>query len=123
MLPHLAAMARTPRRPHGPGRRARMALDEAHERLAAAIGAQPREVVVTSGGTESVNLAVKGAAWAGRAAGPRIVTTAVEHKAVLEACTHLEHWGFETTVLPVDRYGTARPRRARRHARRAGRRS
>jgi cysteine desulfurase len=86
-----------------------MALDEAHERLAAAIGAQPRELVITSGGTEAVNLAIKGAAWAGRAAGARIVTTAVEHKSVLEACTHLEHWGFETTILPVDRYGRPDP--------------
>jgi cysteine desulfurase len=109
MLPHLTGDGANPSSPHGPGRRARMALDEAHERLAASIGAQPREVVVTSGGTESVNLAVKGAAWAGRAAGPRIVTTAVEHKAVLEACTNLEHWGFETTVLPVDRYGRPDP--------------
>lgn len=109
MLPHLSGDGANPSSPHAPGRRARMALDDAHERLAAAIGAQPRELVLTSGGTEAVNLAVKGAAWAGRAAGPRIVTTAVEHKAVLEACTHLEHWGFETTVLPVDRYGRPDP--------------
>ncbi|HEY8198551.1 MAG TPA: aminotransferase class V-fold PLP-dependent enzyme, partial [Candidatus Limnocylindrales bacterium] len=97
MLPHLRGDGANPSSPHGPGRRARMALDEAHERLAGAIGAQPRELVLTSGGTESVNLAVKGAAWAGRATGPRLVTTSVEHKSVLEAYTHLEHWGFETT--------------------------
>jgi cysteine desulfurase len=109
MLPHLTGDGANPSSPHGPGRRARMALDEAHERLAATIGAQPRELVLTSGGTEAVNLAVKGAAWAGRAIGPRIITTAVEHKSVLEACTHLGHWGFETTILPVDRYGRPDP--------------
>jgi cysteine desulfurase len=109
MLPHLTGEGANPSSPHAPGRRARMALDEAHERLAGAIGAQPRELVITSGGTEAVNLAVKGAAWAGRAAGARIVTTAVEHKSVLEACAHLEHWGFATTVLSVDRYGRPDP--------------
>jgi cysteine desulfurase len=109
MLPHLTGDGANPSSPHGPGRRARMALDEAHERIAAAIGAQPRELVVTSGGTEAVNLAVKGGAWAGRAVGPRIITSAVEHKSVLEACTHLEHWGFETTILPVDRTGRVDP--------------
>jgi cysteine desulfurase len=86
-----------------------MALDEARERLARAIGAQPREIVVTSGGTEAVNLAIKGAAWAGRAAGHRILTSAVEHKAVLESIGHLERWGFEPVVLPVDRYGRVDP--------------
>ena len=60
----------TPRPPHAPGRRARAALDEAHERLARSMDAEPREIVFTSGGTEAINLAVKGVAWARQGEGP-----------------------------------------------------
>jgi cysteine desulfurase len=109
MLPHLSGVQANPSSPHGPGRRARRALDEAHERLAAAIGAEPRSIVFTGGGTEAINLAIKGAAWAGKAEGHRIVTTAVEHKAVLESCLLLEKYGFEVQRLPVDRYGRVDP--------------
>jgi cysteine desulfurase len=109
MLPHLAGDGANPSSPHGPGRRARMALDEAHERLGRAIGAEPRGIVFTGGGTEAINLAVKGGAWARKAEGHRIVTSAVEHKAVLESCALLERYGFEVTRLPVDRYGRMDP--------------
>ncbi len=109
MLPHLSGVQANPSSPHGPGRRARMALDEAHERLARAVGAEPRTLVFTGGGTEAINLAVKGAAWAGKAEGHRIVTSAVEHKAVLESCLLLEKYGFEVRRLPVDRYGRVDP--------------
>jgi cysteine desulfurase len=86
-----------------------MALDEAHEQLAGAIGAEPRSLVFTGGGTEAINLAIKGAAWASKAQGNRIITTAVEHKAVLESCLLLEKYGFEVQRLPVDRYGQVDP--------------
>jgi cysteine desulfurase len=109
MLPHLTSDGANPSSPHGPGRRARQALDEAHERLARSIGAEARSIVFTGGGTEAVNLAVKGAAWARKAMGHRIVTSAVEHKAVLESCLLLEKFGFEIIVLPVDRYGRVDP--------------
>jgi cysteine desulfurase len=109
MLPHLTGVQANPSSPHGPGRRARTTLDEAHERLADSIGAEARALVFTGGGTEAINLAVKGAAWAGKAEGHRIVTTAVEHKAVLESCLLLEKYGFEVTRLPVDRYGRVDP--------------
>lgn len=109
MLPYLTREQGNPSSPHGPGRRARLALDEAHERLAHAIGAEPRSLVFTAGGTEAINLAVKGAAWAGKASGHRILTTAVEHKAVLESCLLLEKYGFEVRHLPVDRYGQVDP--------------
>lgn len=109
MLPYLTEEQANPSSPHGPGRRARTALDEAHERLAASIGARPRELVLTSGGTEAINLAIKGAAWAGRAGGHRLVTSGVEHKAVLESLAHLESFGFELVRLPVDRYGRVDP--------------
>lgn len=83
-----------PSSPHASGRAARAVLDEARDAVAAAIGGEPREIVFTSGGTEAINLAVKGAAWAGRATGERIVTTGVEHDAVLNACRFLERFGF-----------------------------
>ena len=109
MLPYLTGVQANPSSPHAPGRRARAALDEAHERLAASIGAEARALVFTGGGTEAINLAVKGAAWAGKAEGHRIVTTEVEHKAVLESCLLLEKYGFEVKRLPVDRYGQVDP--------------
>ncbi|HEY7590120.1 MAG TPA: cysteine desulfurase family protein [Candidatus Limnocylindrales bacterium] len=94
---------------HSFGRAARAALDEAHERVAARLNAQPREIVFTSGGTEANNLAIKGAAWAGKARGNRIVTTSVEHHAVGHAVRYLEKFGFEIVELPVDRYGRVDP--------------
>jgi cysteine desulfurase len=109
MLPHMTGEQANPSSPHAPGRRARRALDEAHERLGAAIGAEPRALVFTSGGTEAINLAIKGAAWAGKAEGHRIITTSVEHKAVLESCLLLEKFGFDVKRLPVDRYGQVDP--------------
>ena len=109
MLPYLGAEFGNPSSPHSYGRRARKALDEAHERIAAQIGAGPREVILTSGGTEALNLALKGAAWAGKGRGHRIVTSAVEHHAVLHPLQHLEKFGFEIVELPVDRYGRVDP--------------
>lgn len=109
MLPHLTGEGANPSSPHGPGRRARLALDEARERLARSIAAEPRSIIFTGGGTEAINLAVKGAAWAGSAAGHRIITTAVEHKAVLESCLLLERYGFDVRKLSVDRYGRVDP--------------
>lgn len=109
MLPFLGANFGNPSSPHSYGRRARAALDEAHERIAAQIGAGPREIAITSGGTEALNLALKGAAWAGKARGHRIVTSAVEHHAVLHSLRQLEKFGFEIVELPVDRYGRVDP--------------
>ena len=109
MLPYLGEQFGNPSSPHAYGRRARAALDEAHERVATALGAAPREIVVTSGGTEALNLAIKGAAWAGKARGPRIVTTAVEHHAILHPLQQLEKFGFEIVELGVDRYGRLDP--------------
>ncbi len=94
---------------HGYGRRARAALDGARERLAAPLNAQPREIVFTAGGSEAINLAIKGVAWAGKARGNRLVTSAVEHHAVLHTMRHLEKFGFEVVILPVDRYGRLDP--------------
>lgn len=109
MLPYLREHHGNPSSIHASGRRSRQGVDEARELLASLIGAKPREIVFTSGGTEANNLAVKGIAWAGSARGRHIVTSAIEHKAVLNACAILERRGFEVTYLPVDRYGRVDP--------------
>ena len=109
MLPFLTEAFGNPSSAHAFGRTARAALDEAHERVATRLHAEPREIVFTSGGTEANNLALKGAAWAGKAHGHRIVTSAIEHHAVGHTLGHLEKFGFEIVELPVDRYGRVDP--------------
>lgn len=109
MLPFLREHHGNPSSIHASGRRARQGLDEAREEIAARIGAKPREIVFTSGGTEADNLAIKGVAWAGTAKGRHVVTSSVEHKAVMNACAMLERSGFHVTYLPVDRYGRVDP--------------
>ena len=109
MLPFLTEAFGNPSSAHAFGRAARAALDDAHDRLASSLGVEPREVVFTSGGTEANNLALKGAAWAGKARGHRIVTSSIEHHAVGHALRYLEKFGFEIVELPVDRYGRVDP--------------
>lgn len=98
---------------HSSGRRARRAVEEARERVAAALGAGPSEVLFTAGGTEADNLAVKGLYWARRAADPRrrrVLAGAVEHHAVLDAVHWLvEHEDADVCWLPVDRLGRVAP--------------
>ncbi|MGZ9276380.1 MAG: cysteine desulfurase family protein [Candidatus Limnocylindrales bacterium] len=109
MLPYLTDAFGNPSSAHAYGRAARAALDGAHEQVAADLGAEPREIVFTSGGTEANNLALKGAAWASKARGHRIVTSAIEHHAVGHTLRYLEKFGFEIIELPVDRYGRVDP--------------
>ncbi len=109
MLPYLLEDWGNPSSGHSFGRAARRGLDEAHERIGAALGGEAREIVLTSGGTEANNLGLKGAAWAGKARGHRIVTTSIEHHAVGHTLRYLEKFGFETVELPVDRYGRVDP--------------
>lgn len=94
---------------HGAGRRARLGLDEARETVARLLGAKPREIVFTGGGTEADNLAIKGAAWAASARGRELVISSVEHKAVTQSAAVMERFGFAVTWLSVDRYGTVDP--------------
>jgi cysteine desulfurase len=98
---------------HAPGRNARRLVEESRERVAAALVARPSEVIFTSGGTESDNLAVKGIFWARRAANAglnRVVASSVEHHAVLDAVSWLEmHEGAKVTWLPVDGAGRVAP--------------
>jgi len=86
---------------HTVGQRAKAAVEKARAQVAELIGARPREIVFTSGGTESDNLAVKGAAEALGRYGRHIITSAIEHPAVLNTCKELEDRGFEVTYLPV----------------------
>ncbi len=109
MLPFLGGTFGNPSSAHSFGRAARSALDDAHERLASALGGTAREIVITSGGTEANNLAIKGAAWAGKAHGHRLVATAVEHHAVGHTLRHLEKFGFDVVIVPVDRHGRVDP--------------
>jgi cysteine desulfurase len=94
---------------HAAGREARKAVDEARERVAAAVGARPDEVVFTSGGTEADNLALKGAAWHGREQGrDGVVTTVIEHHAVLDPARWLGKQGFRVREAAVDASGVLR---------------
>jgi cysteine desulfurase len=111
MLPHLTESYGNPSATYRLGHSARDAVQRARKRVAGILGCRPTEVVFTSGGTESINTAIKGVALQQRKAraGDHIVTTTVEHHAVLHACQYLERFGFEVTYVPVDRYGMADP--------------
>lgn len=111
MLPFLRGRFGNPSSAHRLGTDASRAVETARRRVAAVLGCSPSEVVFTSGGTESINAAIKGVAHAQRLArvGDHIVTSAVEHHAVLHACQHLERFGFEVTYVPVDSDGLVSP--------------
>jgi cysteine desulfurase len=105
MLPFFTDRYGNPASPHRFGRDSREAVEEARGRVAALLGARPREIIFTSGATESNNLALKGVAAAHRHKGNHLVTVVTEHKAVLDPCRRLEREGFRVTYLPVGRDG------------------
>jgi cysteine desulfurase len=106
MLPFLGEVWGNPSSVHSIGRRARVVLDTARERVAAVLGCKPSEVVFTSGGTESANLAIFGTARLLQKKGRHLITSRIEHHAVLNCFEYLEKKeGFEITYLPVDRFG------------------
>ncbi len=90
---------------HSFGQEALEAIADARDKVAALIGAESTNIVFTSGGTESDNLAIKGIAYANEKKGKHIITSQIEHPAVLRTCKHLERQGFEVTYLGVDKYG------------------
>ncbi|MCK9494783.1 MAG: cysteine desulfurase [Dehalococcoidia bacterium] len=114
MMPYLTSAYANPSAHHGAGRDASDALEAARDNVAVILGAVPEEVVFTSGGTESINAAIKGVAMAQAEAGVgrHIVTTEVEHHAVLHSAQYLERFGFEVELLPVDEYGRVSPEAA-----------
>ena len=91
------------------GQQARLALEDARKKAARLINAEPEEIIFGSGGTESDNTALTGIAMANKDKGDHIITTKIEHHAVLETCHHLEKQGFRVTYLDVDRYGMVNP--------------
>ena len=106
MMPYLTTeFGNAASRSHAFGQRAEDAVEQAREQIAALIAADAKDIVFTSGATESDNLALKGVAWMYRAKGNHIITCLTEHKAVLDTCKRLEEAGFEVTFLTPDRYG------------------
>ena len=110
MMPFLDELWGNPSSVHHIGRKARAHLDDARDRASKVLGCKPSEVIFTSGGTESANLAVFGAARLLRSKGRHLITSAIEHHAVLFSCEYLaKKEGFELTVLPVDSTGHVSP--------------
>ena len=109
MMCYFANHYGNPSSTHGFGQEARRAVDEARGQVAALIGADPEEIVFTGGGTEADNMALMGTAFAGTPGRNHIITSAVEHHAVLNTCKYLETKGFTVTYLPVDSEGVVNP--------------
>jgi cysteine desulfurase len=105
MLPYFSELFGNPSSVYTLGRKGLAALDTAHELVAAELGCRPTEVVFTGGGSEADNLAIKGVAHAAHRRGNHIVTSAIEHHAVLHTCQQLEREGYRVTYLPVDQHG------------------
>ncbi|WP_342771928.1 cysteine desulfurase family protein, partial [Methanoculleus sp. UBA300] len=109
MLPYFTERFGNPSSLYAVAREAKEAVEEARGRVAAAIGAKPEEVFFTSGGTEADNWAFKGVATANRKKGDHIITSAIEHHAVIHTCQSLEKQGWRVTYLPVDEFGRVDP--------------
>jgi cysteine desulfurase len=105
MLPYFSKFPGNPSSIHSTGTEARAAIEGAREKVATLIGSEKDAIVFTSGGTEADNFAIKGIAYANEAKGNHIITTSIEHPAVLESCRFLQGRGFDVTFLPVDSYG------------------
>lgn len=109
MLPYLSGVYGNASSLHSFGLEARTAVEEARARIASFMGAKPEEIVFTSGGTESDNFIIKGFALSRRNKGNHIITSSIEHHAVLETCKFLQGQGFSVTYLPVDENGLVNP--------------
>jgi len=105
MEPYFTLKYGNPNSIHSFGQEAREAVEEARGKVAHLVGANSSEIVFTAGGTEADNHAIKGIAWANQKKGNHIITSKIEHHAVLHSCQFLEKQGFRVTYLPVDKYG------------------
>lgn len=105
MRPYLEEHFGNPSSTHWFGIQTKKAVEHARKQVAGLLNCEPDEIVFTSGGSESNNTAIKGAAFANRHKGNHIITSSIEHPAVVEVCHYLEDHGFEVTYLPVDEYG------------------
>lgn len=114
MLPYFTEVFGNPSSIYSCGQEAKGAVEEARDNVAALIGAMGEEIVFTSGGTEADNFALKGIAYANESRGNHIITTTIEHHAVIETCGFLEKRGFQVTYLPVDEYGLVDPQDVKR---------
>ena len=113
MLPYFGLNYGNPSSIYSIGRQNKRAIDYAREQVARAIGANPREIYFTSCGSESDNLAIKGTCYANKYRGNHIITSKIEHHAVLNACHTLERQGFEVTYLNIDKTRKNKFRRIR----------
>ena len=109
MLPYFTEVFGNPSSIYACGQEAKGAIEEARVKVADLIGARDEEIVFTSGGTEADNFALKGVAFANQSKGNHIITSSIEHHAVIETCKFLERRGFSVTYLPVDAYGLVDP--------------
>jgi cysteine desulfurase len=109
MVPYYTDHFGNPSSIYSIARQSKKAIDAARAQVATALGAEPDEIYFTSGGSESDNWALKGVAFASRKKGNHIITSAIEHHAVLHTCEYLEKEGFTVTYLPVDQYGLVDP--------------
>jgi len=109
MLPYFTEEFGNPSSIHSYGQEAKGAIEEARAKVAHLIGARDEEIVFTSGGTEADNFALKGVAYVSESKGDHIITSSIEHHAVIESCKFLERRGFKVTYLPVDGYGLVDP--------------
>ncbi len=109
MLPYFTEKFGNASSLHSFGREAKQALEGSRAAVAEFIGAKPEEIIFTGGGTESDNLAIKGTAYGHKNLGGHIITSTIEHHAVLYTCENLEKLGFEVTYIPVDKYGMVNP--------------
>jgi len=113
MIPFFTAKFGNPSTIYSYGRESKKYVEDARDKVAKALGAQSKEIFFTGSGTEADNWAIKGTAYANRKKGNHIITTSIEHHAVLHACNYLEKEGFEVTYLPVDKDGLVDPEQVR----------
>jgi cysteine desulfurase len=110
MLPYFSEKFGNPSSLYTTGRQARRAVEESRQKVADLIGAKKEEIIFTGSGTESDNLAIKGIAYRNRKKGDHIITSSIEHHAVLHTCKYLETQGFKVAYLPVDKEGLVNPK-------------